>query len=294
MCALYSALNGNATDTITEALANAHPEEKLSLSDRFLKAMDASTKALFTEEEQLSGYYIFKSIEDSNSTQKSDADIELLYIQYTSIKRNINNSTRAFTAHIKTDAAKFYRTEYEVNPKSLARMRRKGIGSDFHSINKMVDETGIIPDGRSKKLPLRQLVDKAGSYLCARGVKNDDEKKKQEKKQEGRKPRQNEKNKDPDLQGDVRKKRPQDGPPQVIQQQPDPEVENWKKHVKRHIFQHICVTDQNLEASSQLSGKFPSGCYYFWMENHNHQQCGKLKYLKSKAQIECDQQQLGG
>ena len=30
------------------------------------------------------------------------------------------------------------------------------------------------------------------------------------------------------------------------------------------------------------------------MDNHNHQQCGKLKYLKSKAHIVYDQRQQGG
>ena len=30
------------------------------------------------------------------------------------------------------------------------------------------------------------------------------------------------------------------------------------------------------------------------MDNHNHQQYGKLKYLKSKAQIEYGQRQKGG
>ena len=41
---------------------------------------------------------------------------------------------------------------------------------------------GIIPDGWIEKLPLRQLVDKAESYLRARGVKYADDKKKDEKK----------------------------------------------------------------------------------------------------------------
>ena len=45
----------------------------------------------------------------------------------------------------------------------------------------MVDETGIIPDGCSKKLPLRQLVDKVESYLRARGAKDADYKKKDDK-----------------------------------------------------------------------------------------------------------------
>ena len=72
----------------------------------------------------------------------------------------------------------------------------------------MVDETGIIPDGCSKKLPLRQLVDKVESYLRARGAKDADYKKKDDKKQDWRKPCQNEKDKYPDLQGGGRKKRP--------------------------------------------------------------------------------------
>ena len=126
----------------------------------------------------------------------------------------------------------------------------------------MVDETGIIPDGWIKKLPFRQLVDKAGSYIRARGVKDADDRKKDEKKQEGRKPRQIEKDKEPDLQGDGRKKLPQYGPPNVTQQHPEPKVENWQKHVKRHIFQHKFINDQNLKASSQYAGQFDSGCYY--------------------------------
>ena len=59
--------------------------------------------------------------------------------------------------------------------------------------------------------------------------------------------------------------------------------------MKRHIFQNKIITDQHLEASTHFAGKFPSGLYYCWMENHNHQQCGKLKYLNRKAQIEYDQ-----
>ena len=141
----------------------------------------------------------------------------------------------------------------------------------------MAGETGIISDGWIKKFPLRQLVHKADSHIRAKGAKYADDKNKEEKKKYGRKPRHNEKDKDPDLQGYVRKKRPQDGPPQVTQKYTDPEVENWKKHVKCHIFQHKFITDQNLEASSKFTGKFTSGCYNCWMENHNHQQCGKLK-----------------
>ena len=58
--------------------------------------MDASTKSLFTVEENLSGYRILKYIEDSTSTQKSDSELDMLYIQWISIKRNINESIRAF------------------------------------------------------------------------------------------------------------------------------------------------------------------------------------------------------
>ena len=130
-----------------EALANNHPEEESSLSERFLKVMDASTKSLFTLEEQLSGYRIFKFIEDSDSTQKSDAEIKLLYIQWMSIKRTNNDSIRAFAARVQTHAAQFDGTEYEVKYKALARRWRKGLGSYFQSINTMVDETGIIPYG---------------------------------------------------------------------------------------------------------------------------------------------------
>ena len=46
--ARYSVLHNDVTGTLTESLANNHPEEDLSLSDIFLKAMDASTKFLFT------------------------------------------------------------------------------------------------------------------------------------------------------------------------------------------------------------------------------------------------------
>ena len=58
--------------------------------------MDTSTKSLFTVEENLSGYRILKYIEDSTSTQKSDSELDMLYIQWISIKRNINESIRAF------------------------------------------------------------------------------------------------------------------------------------------------------------------------------------------------------
>ena len=105
----------------------------------------------------------------------------------------------------------------------------------------MIDETGIIIDGWSKKLPLRQLVDKAESYLHARGVKDADDKNKDEKKQDWRKPLHIEKDKEPDLQGNFRKKHPPDGPPKLTQQQPEPEVYNWQKHVKRNISQHKLI-----------------------------------------------------
>ena len=47
MCVRYSVLHNDANGTLTEALANIHTEEDPSLSDIFLKSMDASTKALF-------------------------------------------------------------------------------------------------------------------------------------------------------------------------------------------------------------------------------------------------------
>ena len=78
VCARYRVLHENVNGTLTEALATIHPEEDSSLSDRFLKVMDSSTKDLFTIEEKISGYRIFKSIEDSSSTQKYYAEIELL------------------------------------------------------------------------------------------------------------------------------------------------------------------------------------------------------------------------
>ena len=79
------------------------------------------------------------------------------------------------------------------------------------------------------------------------------------RKKDGRKHFESEKDKDPDLQGDGRNKRLQDGPPKFTQQQPDPEVDNWQKHVKRHIFQHKFITDHHLKISSQFAGQFPSG-----------------------------------
>ena len=114
VCARYSILHDNVTGTLTEALENIHPGYESSLSDIFLKLVDASTKAIFTVEEQLSGYRIFKSIEDSASTQKSDADINLLYIQWMSIKRTNNKSTRAFASLVHTYAAQFDGTNYEI------------------------------------------------------------------------------------------------------------------------------------------------------------------------------------
>ena len=81
MCDRYIVLHDNVTSTLTEALATIHQKEESSSSDRLLKGMDTSTKALFAIDEQLSGYHIFKFIEDSASTQKYDTDIELLYNQ---------------------------------------------------------------------------------------------------------------------------------------------------------------------------------------------------------------------
>ena len=139
MCARYWVFHDNVTGTLPEALANTHLEEDLSQSDRFLKAMESSIKSIFTVEEHLSGYLIFNSIEDSASTQKYDAELELLYIQWISIKRTNNKSIRAFAARVQTDAVQFDGTDYEVKPKALAHSWRKGIGSDFQSINNMVD-----------------------------------------------------------------------------------------------------------------------------------------------------------
>ena len=129
------------------------------------------------------------------------------------IKRTNNASIRAFAERVQKDAAQFDGTDYEVKSKDLTRRWRKWIGSDFQSINKMVDETGIITYGWSKKFPLHQLVDKEESHLCARRAKDADEKMKDDKKQDRRKNHQIENYKYLDLQGDVRKKRPPDGPP---------------------------------------------------------------------------------
>ena len=86
-----------------------------------------------------------------------------MYIQWMSIKRTNSESIRAFAARVQIDAAQFDGTGYEINSKYLSRRWHKGIGSNFQSINKMVDETGIIPDGWSDNFPLRQLVNKAES-----------------------------------------------------------------------------------------------------------------------------------
>ena len=124
----------------------------------------------------------------------------------------------------------------------------------------MIDETGIISDSWREKFFLHQLVDKSESYLRARRVKDADEKMKDEKKQDRRKPLQIEKDEEQDLQGDARKKRPPDGPPNVKQNLPDLEKENWQNHVKCHILQQKIITDQHLEASLQFAAKFPSEC----------------------------------
>ena len=87
-------------------------------------------------------------------------------------------------------------------------------------------------------------------------MKDADEKNKDEKKQDRIKPRQNEKNKEPDLQGDGRKKGLLDGPPSFAQQHTYPEVDNWKKYGKRHIFQRKFITDHHLETPSQFAGNF--------------------------------------
>ena len=114
------------------------------------------------------------------------------------------------------------------------------------------------------------------------------------RKKDGRKHFESEKDKDPDLQGDGRNKLSPDYPPNFTQKQLEPEVYNWQKHVKRQIFQHKLITDHHLEISLQYTRQIPSGYYYCWMDNHNHQQCGKQKYLKSKDHIEYDQLQQGG
>ena len=119
MCPRYRVLHGSVTGTLTETLATVHPEEGSSLSDIFLKVMDTSTKALFAVEEQLSGYHIYNSIEYSASTQKFYAYIELLYIQWMSIKRTTTNSIRAFAARVQTEAEQFDGTDYKVKSKPL-------------------------------------------------------------------------------------------------------------------------------------------------------------------------------
>ena len=136
LCPRYRVLHDNVPGTLTEALVTFHPEEDSSLSDRFLKVMDTSTKALFTVEEQISGYHIFKSSEDSASTQKSDAEIDLMYIQWMYIKRTTTKSIRDFAARVQTEVTQFDGTDYEVKSKSLARRWRKGLGSDFQSQKK--------------------------------------------------------------------------------------------------------------------------------------------------------------
>ena len=98
-----------------------------------------------------------------------------------SINRNNNESIRAFAVRVQIDAAKFDGTDYEVKSKALACSWRKGLGSDFQSINKMINETGIIPNIWIKKFSLHQLVNKPELYLHARRVKDADDKKKDEK-----------------------------------------------------------------------------------------------------------------
>ena len=107
----YRVLHDDVTSTLTESLANFHKEEDSSLSDRFIKVVDASTKSPFAVEDQLSRYRVFKYIEDSASTQKYDAEIELLYIQGISIKRTTTKSIRAFVARVQNNDAQFYGTD---------------------------------------------------------------------------------------------------------------------------------------------------------------------------------------
>ena len=111
------------------ALVNIHPEEDFSLSDIFIKVTETSIKALFNLDEELSGYQIFKSIEDSASTQKSDAEIEMLYIQWTPINRTNNDSIRAFVERVQTDPAQFDGTNNKSKFKDLSiRWRRRQNG----------------------------------------------------------------------------------------------------------------------------------------------------------------------
>ena len=65
------------------------------------------------------------------STQKSDAELEFLCVEWMSIKRNSNKYITAFAEQVQTDAAKFDSTEYEVKSKPLARRWRKSLGTDF-------------------------------------------------------------------------------------------------------------------------------------------------------------------
>ena len=115
---------------------NIHPEEDSPLSDIFLKNMYAKIRSLLTVEEKISGYRIFKLIDDSASIKKSDADIKILYTEWMSMRRNRNESSRAFAAHIQTEAENFDDTDYEVKPKDLTRKWCKGLGSNFQSIKK--------------------------------------------------------------------------------------------------------------------------------------------------------------
>ena len=56
----------------------------------------------------------------------------------------------------------------------------------------------------TRSFPFYHLVDKSESYLRTRGVKDADDKNKDQKKIDGRKPLKIEKYKEPDLQGDGR------------------------------------------------------------------------------------------
>ena len=68
VCSNYIILHNNATGTLMESLVNIHPEENSSLSERFIKATDSGTKTVFTVDEQLIGYHIFKLIDYSAFT----------------------------------------------------------------------------------------------------------------------------------------------------------------------------------------------------------------------------------
>ena len=78
----------------------------------------------------------FSSILSPPSTQKYDAEIDLMFIQWMSIKRTTTESIISFAERVHTDAAQFDGTNYEFKSKDLACRWRKGLGSDFQTIKK--------------------------------------------------------------------------------------------------------------------------------------------------------------